>query len=64
MRGIQYAAASRFDLDVSGILDRPLEPVIRPANGRTGWRAMTVGGVARLRSMNRNGFNFQTTGWV
>src|SRR5258708_21656614 len=25
-RGIQYAAASRFDLDVSGILDRPVKP--------------------------------------
>src|SRR5258708_7563606 len=25
-RGIQYAAASRFDLDVSGILDGPVKP--------------------------------------
>jgi hypothetical protein len=29
--------------DVSGILDHPLEPVIRPARGRTGWRVMTTG---------------------
>ena len=28
--------------DVSGIPDHPLEPVIRPANGRTGWRVMTM----------------------
>ena len=27
---------------VSGILDHPLEPVIRPAEGRTGWRVMTT----------------------
>jgi GTP1/Obg family GTP-binding protein len=26
MRGIQYAAASRFVIDVSGILDRPVKP--------------------------------------
>ena len=44
MGGIQYAAASRFDLDVYGILDRPLEPVIGLAEGETRWRAMTVGG--------------------
>ena len=43
-RAIQYAAASRFHLAFSGILDRPPEPVIRPAEGRTGWRATTAGG--------------------
>jgi len=42
MRGIQYAAASRLIMTISGILDRPPEPVIRPAKGRTGWRAMTT----------------------
>jgi len=26
-----------------GVLDRPPEPVIRPAKGRTGWRTMTAG---------------------
>jgi len=39
--GIQYAEVSRFYRDVSGILDRPPEPVVRPAKGRTGWRTMT-----------------------
>jgi hypothetical protein len=29
--GIQYAAAFRFILTVSGILDRPPEPVVQPA---------------------------------
>jgi hypothetical protein len=46
MRGIQYAAASRFCRAVSGIPDRPPEPVIRPAEGRTGWRATMTEGVA------------------
>jgi hypothetical protein len=43
-RAIQYAEASRFRFAFSGILDRPPEPVIRPAEGRTGWRTMTAGG--------------------
>jgi hypothetical protein len=42
MRGIQYAAASRFIIGVSGILDRPPEPVIGLAEGETRWRALTV----------------------
>jgi hypothetical protein len=47
--GIQYAAASRFCRVVSGIPDRPPEPVIRPAEGRTGWLATTTeGGGARI----------------
>jgi len=29
--------------DASEYLDRPPEPVIRPAGGRTGWRTMTAG---------------------
>jgi hypothetical protein len=29
--------------NVSGILGHPPEPVIRPAEGRTGWRVMTAG---------------------
>jgi hypothetical protein len=33
--GIQYPAAP------PGLLDRPPEPVIGPAKGRTRWRAMT-----------------------
>jgi hypothetical protein len=37
--------------DVSGILDHPPEPVIRPANGRTGWRVMTVGEQTQLRDL-------------
>jgi hypothetical protein len=41
-RGIQYAAAPRLNHDRLGILDRPPEPVIRPAGGRTGWRTMTA----------------------
>src|ERR1700726_574975 len=40
MRGIQYAVTFRFYHCRLGILDRP--PVIRPAEGRTGWRAMTT----------------------
>jgi hypothetical protein len=51
MRGIQYAAASRFHVDVSGILDHPLEPVIGLAEGETRWRMMTVEGVARSYSI-------------
>ena len=27
---------------ITGILDAPPEPVIRPAGGRTGWRSMTT----------------------
>jgi len=34
-------------ISVSGILDHPLEPVIRPAEGRTGWRVMTIESMAR-----------------
>ena len=45
-RAIQYAEASRFHFAFSGILDRPPEPVIRPAEGRTGWRTMTTEDVA------------------
>ena len=41
--------------DVSGILVHPPEPVIRPANGRTGWRVMTVG-VAATASRSRRRF--------
>src|ERR1700687_6240347 len=40
-RGIQYAAALDILLRPRGILDRPPEPVVRPAEGRTGWRTMT-----------------------
>jgi hypothetical protein len=47
--GIQYAAASRSIFTVSGILDRPPEPVVRPAKGRTGWRTMT--GESALREI-------------
>jgi hypothetical protein len=39
-RGIQYAA-SRTYAGASGILDRPLEPVIGLAVGETRWRTMT-----------------------
>src|SRR5712664_2480313 len=46
---------------VSGILDRPLEPVIGLAEGETRWRATTAACVARSCAMNRFGFNFQTT---
>ncbi|HEU0149660.1 MAG TPA: hypothetical protein VFR21_22615, partial [Bradyrhizobium sp.] len=41
-RGIQYAAASQFPSAVSGILDRPPEPVIGLAEGETRWRMLTV----------------------
>jgi hypothetical protein len=34
-------------INVSGILDRPAEPVIGLAKGETRWRTMTVVGVAR-----------------
>jgi len=39
-RTIQYAAASRFQYGVSGMLDRPLEPVIGRREAPTRWRAM------------------------
>jgi hypothetical protein len=42
MRGIQYAAALRFYNWRLGVLDRPLEPVIGLAKGKTRWRAMTT----------------------
>jgi len=32
------------------MLDRPLEPVIRPAKGRTGWPTITAGGYWRDRA--------------
>src|ERR1700693_990252 len=41
MRGIQYAAAPRSRRKRRGVLDRPPEPVIRPAGGRDGLREMT-----------------------
>jgi hypothetical protein len=40
-RATQYAAAFRLNRWLPGVLDRPLEPVVRPAKGRTGWRTMT-----------------------
>jgi hypothetical protein len=36
-----------FIIGVSGILDRPLEPVIGRRDAPTRWRAMTVGSAAR-----------------
>jgi hypothetical protein len=40
--GIQYAEASRWITAVSGMRDRPPEPVIGLAEGETRWRAMTA----------------------
>jgi len=42
--GYPVGPAYRSITDVSGMLDRPLEPVIRPAKGRTGWPTITAGG--------------------
>ena len=45
--GIQYAAASRLIIGVSGILDHPLELVIGRAVGAIRWRMMTAVCAAR-----------------
>jgi hypothetical protein len=58
MRGTQYAEASRFCSDASGILDHPLEPVIGLAEGETRWRVMTQGGM--LARLNSHRFKCQT----
>ena len=43
---MKYSRDSRDGLVERGVLDAPPEPVIRPANGRTGWRGMTaLGGI-------------------
>jgi hypothetical protein len=49
-RTIQYAAASRFIIGVSGILDHPPEPVIGRPFAPTRWRAMASESVARSLS--------------
>ena len=48
-RGIQYTVACRIYHGPPRLLDAP-PAVIRPAEGRTGWRGMTVGRDMRPRS--------------
>src|SRR5882672_1177336 len=49
-RGIQFAVASRSKMKASGILGHPPEPVIRPAEGQTGWRVTTADQEGALRT--------------
>jgi hypothetical protein len=46
-RATQYSRDSAARPRGRGVLDRPPEPVIQPAEGRTGWRATTTEGLAR-----------------
>src|SRR6476660_8153471 len=50
MPGIRYAAASRLYYCLLRLPDAPPEPVVRPAEGRAGWRGMTVGSDMRPHS--------------